>query len=69
MKKTGKELNPRQEFKPSGRFLVRLPLSLHKQLHYLALAERTSLNQLVVSVMSQVANRRRKKFYPVAREQ
>jgi len=44
---------PTRRVEASGRFVVRLPRSLHARLQELADLEGTSLNQLVVSMLSQ----------------
>lgn len=49
---------PTQRPEASGKFVVRLPRSLHAQLQELAEAEGTSLNQLVVSLLSERTTRR-----------
>ncbi len=41
----------------SGKFLVRIPRSLHRQLAYRAKQENTSLNQLVVMLLSEGTGR------------
>lgn len=41
----------------SGKFLVRMPKSLHRQLSVLAETDETSLNQLVVSLLSESIGR------------
>jgi antitoxin HicB len=43
----------------SGRFNVRLPIYLHRELAELAEAEGTSLNQLVVALLAEGVERRR----------
>jgi predicted RNase H-like HicB family nuclease len=45
---------PRDERKYSGKFVVRVPRTLHRKLDSLAEKEGTSLNQLVVSELSRV---------------
>ncbi len=41
----------------SGKFVVRIPRSLHRQLSYRAKLENTSLNQMVISIMSESMGR------------
>ncbi len=45
---------------PSGKWVQRAPRSLHKNLARLAKTERTSLNQLVVSVLSEYVGKARR---------
>ena len=49
---------PRPQPAHSGRFVVRVPKSLHRDLARRAEEEGTSLNQLVVSVLSRAAGSR-----------
>lgn len=45
---------------PSGRFVVRLPKSLHRRLQVLAELEHVSLNQLVIALLSEREAERRR---------
>jgi antitoxin HicB len=57
---------PPAEFKEySGRFNVRLPRYLHRELSEMAEREGTSLNQLVVAFLSEGAERQRQKHWLV----
>lgn len=49
---------PRQLSEYSGRFLVRMPRSLHARLTQQAATEGVSLNQYVVSLLSKMASNR-----------
>jgi len=56
------------EFKAhSGRFNVRLPRYLHRELAEIAEREGTSLNQLVVAFLSEGANRRKEQSKSIPR--
>lgn len=46
---------------PSGRFVVRMPKSLHRRLQILAELEDVSLNQLVLSLLSEKEAERRRR--------
>jgi antitoxin HicB len=60
---------PPAEFKEySGRFNVRLPRYLHRELSEMAEGEETSLNQLVVAFLSEGAERQRQKRWSVQYE-
>jgi predicted RNase H-like HicB family nuclease len=48
----GREIPPPSE-DASGKFLVRLPKSLHRRLQHLAKLENVSLNQLVLSLLAE----------------
>jgi predicted RNase H-like HicB family nuclease len=48
----------------SGKFVVRLPRYLHRELARLAESEGTSLNQLVVALLSEGKERRRQRRQP-----
>ena len=53
-KKQGRDIpSPSEPGPASGKFLVRVPLSLHRRLQILAKRERVSLNQLVVTLLSE----------------
>ena len=57
---------PLEEFKEySGRFNVRLPRYLHREISEMAEREGTSLNQLVVAFLSEGAERQRRKHWSV----
>jgi antitoxin HicB len=58
-KADGREIpKPSQEDEPSGRFVVRIPRSLHGRLQALAKRERVSLNQLVLTILAAQEARR-----------
>ncbi|MBI3014630.1 MAG: toxin-antitoxin system HicB family antitoxin [Candidatus Tectomicrobia bacterium] len=57
---------PRDEEEYSGRFVVRIPKSLHKNLAEMARRENVSLNQLVVSLLSANATREAFNFQEAA---
>jgi len=57
--KTGRQIpEPRQEIEYSGRFLLRVPKSLHQKLAQEAEREGTSINRLVIQVLSEEMTRR-----------
>lgn len=52
---------------PSGRFVVRLPRSLHRRLQLLAEREDVSLNQLVTALLAEREAEHRARAWPVKR--
>ena len=58
------EPKPDEPKEYSGKFVVRLPRYLHRELAKLAESEDTSLNQLVVALLSEGKERRRQRRQP-----